>query len=99
MALPAYTSPRLADKAALDFGDPGESGRRQRTLFDRAGGVFEVLHRRIADEYCRDRRLRDDIADRGFDQAIGMALADERCEAASALDIVMVIGARADRRR
>src|SRR5207344_1374310 len=92
-------SARFASKAALDFGDAGESGGRERALLYRTDGVFEVLHRRIADEDGRDRRLRDDIADRGFDQAVGVSLADQRLEAAGALDVAAIVRARTDRRR
>src|SRR5438105_5254861 len=85
-----WLSARLAGKAALDLGDAVERSLRQCSFFDRARGIFQLLQRRVADQHRRDRRLRRDISDRGFDQAVGMPVADQRHEAAGALDIAAV---------
>src|SRR6185437_6553483 len=89
--------PRFPHKPALQFRRAGQPRRRQWPLVDRPSRVFEVLHRRIAEEHRRDRVARDDETQARLDQAVGVALADERLEALGAGDVGVVAAAGADR--
>src|ERR1700736_3362243 len=91
------TSSRLADKTALQFGQPIESRARQRTLVDRARGIFELIQRRVADQHGRYGVIGDRKTQSCIDQAVGMALADQRLEPSRALDIGAVAAAGTDR--
>src|SRR5262249_41691472 len=70
----------LADKASLQLGEPPKRSVGQRTLVDRARGVFELVERRVADEHGRYGVVGDRKAQCRVDQALGMAFADQRLE-------------------
>src|SRR5437016_9187967 len=91
------TSSRLADKAALQFGEPIEGRARQRTLVDRACGKFEVVERRVADQHGRYGVIGDHETQSRVDQVLGMAFADQRLDPLRALDIGAVAAAGTDR--
>src|SRR6266851_8328080 len=72
MPQPQATSSRLADKAALQLGQPIEGRARQRTLVDRARGKLEVVERRVADQHGRYGVVGDHETQSRVDQALGM---------------------------